>query len=133
MSKYSLVLTIPFLPIAFNEAKTMDRNEFNELNKSWDKIIFLYSRGKFPPEPLKKVKLTLRRFSYRTLDYDGLVSSFKAPVDGLTECRIIKNDTFKITGIWDVDQCFIPKAQAPYITIQVDELDVETKPSRRVK
>lgn len=127
MRNYSLELVIPFLPIAFNEAKSQDKFEYNKLKKTWHNLVFLYSRGKIPSQPLTKVKLTLRRFNYKAMDYDGLVSSFKAPVDGLVHSMILKNDTWKITGKWDVDYIFLPKDQTPYITIRVDE--VSTKES----
>lgn len=127
MSKYSLVLTIPFLPIGFNEALTKNKLAYNELKATWHQIIFLYSRGKTPPTPLTKVKLTLTRFAHRTMDYDGLVSSFKAPVDGLVHAKILKNDTWKITGKWEVDYVFLAKKIPPYIEIKVEE--VSTKES----
>lgn len=122
MKNYSLELVIPFLPIAFNKAKRTHYLKFNELNQSWDNIVYLYSRGKLPPMPLEKAKLTLQRFNYRTLDFDGLVSSFKAPVDALVSAKILKDDTWKITGKWEVDQFFIPKKESSYIKIKIEEV-----------
>lgn len=116
------------MPIAFNEAKTQHWHEYNKLKKEWHKIVFLYSRGKLPPSPLTKVKLTLHRFhANKWLDYDGLASSFKAPVDGLVEAGILISDGWTITGKWDCDQFRIKKAEAPYIKIKIEE--VTTKES----
>jgi Holliday junction resolvase RusA-like endonuclease len=126
MSKYSLVLTVPFLPIAFNKAKSMNRFKHNELNQSWDNIIFLYSRGKTPLNPLTKAKLTLTRFhANKWLDYDGLVSSFKAPVDAMVTAGILKDDGWLITGRWDVTQKRIKKAETPYIEMKVEEISTK--------
>lgn len=122
---YSLELSIPFLPLSYNKAKTTHYHVINDLNDCWDNLIHLYSRGKKPLKPLTKVKLTLVRHNYRTLDYDGLVASFKAPVDSLVSAGILKNDTWKITGKWDVDQQYLPKSKAPFITIKIEEISTE--------
>jgi hypothetical protein len=111
--------------MSYNKAKTTHFLRINDINDSWDHIVHLYSRGKLPLKPLEKVKLTLVRQNYRTLDYDGLVASFKAPVDSLVTAGIMKNDTWKITGKWDVDQKYQPKSKAPFITIKVEEISMK--------
>jgi hypothetical protein len=125
MSKYSLELTIPFLPMSYNKALSTHFQKRSDSNECWDHIVHLYSRGKKPLKPLGKVKLTLVRYNYRTLDFDGLVASFKAPIDAMVTAGILKNDTWKITGKWDVDQKFLPKSKAPFITIKVEEISMK--------
>ena len=123
MSKYSLVLTVPFLPMAFNQAKRTHFKKSNNINQDWYQIIYLYARGQLPSKPLTKAKLTLVRYhANKWLDYDGLCASFKAPVDGLVRAGILKDDGWLITGKWEVDQRRIKKAVAPYITVEVEEV-----------
>lgn len=50
---------------------------------------------------LKKAKLTLIRRSSREPDTDGLVSGFKAIIDGLVECGVLVDDKPSIIGIPD--------------------------------
>lgn len=46
-----------------------------------------------PAKPLAKSRLILTRFSTKSPDFDGLVSSFKAVIDGLIDAKVIENDT----------------------------------------
>ncbi len=52
--------------------------------------------------PLQKCKLTFVRSSSREPDYDGLISSFKMVVDALVRSGILIDDTYTVTGKWDV-------------------------------
>jgi hypothetical protein len=51
-----------------------------------------------PRDPLKKAKLILTRKSSGTIDYDGLVSSFKWVIDGLVVAGVLMDDTEEIIG-----------------------------------
>jgi hypothetical protein len=50
---------------------------------------------------LSKAKLTLIRRSSREPDTDGLISGFKAIIDGLVECGVLVDDKPSIIGIPD--------------------------------
>lgn len=76
---------------------------------AWKRSVAAVTVGQKPALPLTWAKLILTRYNYRMLDYDGLVASFKPVVDGLVECGVLKNDTWKITGTWDVRQEYTPK------------------------
>ena len=53
---------------------------------------------KRPARPLKKAKLTLTRCSAVQPDFDGLVSSFKHPIDGLKAAGVIVDDKMSCIG-----------------------------------
>jgi len=54
-----------------------------------------------PESPLKKARLTLTRHSSVSPDPDGLVSGFKAIVDGLVLAGVLENDRFSNIGMPD--------------------------------
>lgn len=54
---------------------------------------------KFKEWPLEKANLTLIRHSSSRPDPDGLVSGFKAVIDGLVVAGVLKNDKFKNIGM----------------------------------
>lgn len=99
MSVYVLEFTIKGLPKMQNE---LLRNRWQitaGLSRLWKKRVFLNAWHLRPPVPLKTAKLTLTRHSSRRGDYDGLVSSFKAIIDGLVEAQIIENDMHENIGV----------------------------------
>jgi len=54
--------------------------------------------------PLDKAHLLFCLYNTRRLDFDGSVGSLKPIVDGLVRAKIIRNDSFIVTGQWFVDQ-----------------------------
>jgi len=74
---------------------------------------------KKPIKPLEKAKIDIVRYSHRTLDYDGLVGSMKPVVDALVSCGVLKDDSWKVTGQWNVNQRFRPKKDGPLLEIMV--------------
>lgn len=66
----------------------------------WAKVL----EKKLPPEPLKKAKLTLIRYSTHKLDADNLRSSFKAVVDALVKVGVIVDDNTDVIGEPTVSQ-----------------------------
>ncbi len=66
--------------------------------KVWERKVFKECWHLRPPEPLKKAKLTFTRYSSRTPDFDGLVSSFKAVKDALVKLGFIVDDNPKVVG-----------------------------------
>lgn len=68
--------------------------------KQWKTLVWAAAQGKLPRVPLARFTLTLVRVSSVQCDYDGLVSGFKAIVDGLREARVIADDKIANTGAW---------------------------------
>lgn len=67
--------------------------------KKWKRAVFeRVSFYAFTRDPLTSAKLTLTRHSSKEPDFDGLVSSFKAVIDGLKEAGIIADDKMSIIG-----------------------------------
>lgn len=126
MGLYRLELLVPGLPPSNNKNLRKHHLRRNDQNKLWYREIYLASRSSRPPEPLIKCRLTLIRFTSSFLDYDNLVSSFKAVVDGLTHAKVIIDDKWTVTGKWNVDQVKIPRSQKGRIEIVVEELSIET-------
>lgn len=85
----------------------------------WDVLIFGLVRGRLPEKPLEKARIRIVRHSFRTLDYDGLVGSMKPVVDALVTCGVLQNDTWNVTGQWDVTQEFRPKNAGPLLEVSV--------------
>lgn len=119
---YDLRLVIHSLPDSLNKGLRTNRYKYHKKNKAWDFLIFGMTRGKLPIEPLKKAKITIVRHSWRTLDYDGLVGSMKPIIDALVDCGVLENDTWKVTGAWDVSQVFRTKKEGPLLEVRIQEL-----------
>jgi len=68
---------------------------------AWIAAVICISRAKLPRAPLQKAKLTLTRHSASAPDPDGLVSGFKAIVDGLVRAKVLVNDRFENIGMPD--------------------------------
>lgn len=104
MELYKLKFQISGVPSSGN-AK-LDKHKLAQYreNKKWHKKVFLAVRNQLPAKPLNKCELHLIRYGSMTLDYDNLVISFKSIVDGLSEAGVIADDSYAVTGKWDVDQ-----------------------------
>jgi hypothetical protein len=66
--------------------------------KKWINLVWIHCRPRMPPTPLTLARLTLTRFSSQEPDFDGLVSSFKHVIDGLTACGVIASDKMSCIG-----------------------------------
>ena len=108
---YRLEFELAGKPKSTNQLLGAHYRTKHENAMTWKNLVAWAVKGKEPTEPLTKVKITLVRYNYRMLDFDGCVASFKPVVDGLVYSKIIKNDTYKITGPWDVTQEYRPKGQ----------------------
>lgn len=109
MKPYKLEFELASTPKATNRILYSHWRNVKRNADVWKNLVQWAVKGKQPKSPLKKVKLKLTRYNYRTLDYDGLVASFKPVVDGLVHARVLKDDNWKITGIWEVTQEYRPK------------------------
>lgn len=74
---------------------------------------------KKPHEPLSRAQLSITRHFYRTLDFDGLVGSFKPVVDGLIHAGVIVDDNWRVLGAWQCDQQFRPKKEGPRLEVTI--------------
>ena len=97
--KYSLEFEIQDLPKTYNQIGRSHWSVKAKEAQKWKKYVYLHTIGKRPSKPLTKAKLILIRCSSQCPDPDGLVSSFKHTIDGLTEAEIIAGDTFNIIGM----------------------------------
>ena len=66
--------------------------------RHWKHLVLLALGSAIPRVPLQKAKLTLIRHSSREPDFDGLTSTWKHIIDGLTEARVIVDDKPSIIG-----------------------------------
>ncbi len=70
----------------------------NEARK-WKDLVSLAVSTRVPAKPLEKARLTLTRYSSVEPDFDGLVSSFKHPIDGLIQAKVLENDKMSNIGV----------------------------------
>ena len=116
---FHLKIEFPHVPPSLNITLRTHYHKRNKLFKDYYNLISAVTRDQRPPEPLKKAKIKIERHFYRMLDYDNLVSSQKCIIDGLIHCGVIQSDSWKILGIWDVNQVFRQKKLGPLTRLEV--------------
>lgn len=94
---YQLEIEIPRLP-ALNSSRRVNRWVEIKEKKLWEEEVFVATRGKQPPNPLERAKVTFIRRSSMTSDHDNLVASFKHVQDGLIHAGIIVDDRPGVIG-----------------------------------
>lgn len=120
---FKLFLQLDILPVSLNKKLRSHRYRNHRENKSWDLIIECACQDqKRPRTPLDKARVSIVRHSHRMLDYDGLVGSMKPVVDALVSAKIIKDDSWNVTGRWDVNQKFRSKSEGPLLEIMIQSL-----------
>lgn len=123
---YKLFLQLETLPKSLNRKLRSNRFALHRENKAYDQLIACQCSSKLPKHPLQKANISLVRHSHRTLDYDGLVGSMKPVVDALVTCGVLSDDSWNVTGRWNVDQRFRPKSQGPLLEILIQEMPIDT-------
>lgn len=118
---YELTLSLDQLPKSLNVKFTSNRWGRSKENKHFDQIIAMLSFKNMPKSPLEFAHISITRHFWRTLDYDGLVGSMKPVVDALVTCGVLKDDSWKVTGPWQVNQVFRPKKLGPLLEIRITE------------
>lgn len=118
---YLLEFELPGLPRTTNALMVHWRVRHTH-GQRWKRSVHLEClRRGVPPKPLEKAKVTLTRCSARECDFDGLVSSFKNLMDGLTEAGVIKDDKPSVIGqpiyLWEYARPNMGK-----VKIKVEEL-----------
>lgn len=99
LKPYTLNITVPGLPKRINQMSGRTWYVRSAESKKWLSSISAYAT--IPPNPIRRAKLTLVRFSSRCPDYDGLVSSFKHVIDALVTLRILEDDSMIHIGMPD--------------------------------
>lgn len=94
---YQLTFEIKDLPMTTNSKSDRRWVRYAEMKK-WLKLVRMATLGQIPFSPLKKAELELVRGSSRAPDFDGLVSSFKHPIDSLVKIGILENDKMDNIG-----------------------------------
>lgn len=117
--KYFLELEIPELPLSLNVVLRMHFHKRHQYYSRWYLMIQNLVQDRIPPTPLAKCTITFSRFSYRMLDYDGVVGSGKPLVDSLIRSAVIMDDSYSVTGPWKVTQEFRSKKLGPLIYLSV--------------
>ena len=117
---YTLIMRINGLPKTYN---AMGRSHWAVKAKEvkyWHEQVAYRVMGKTPKTPLLRASVKLIRCSARAPDADGIVSSFKAPLDGLTRAGIIANDDMSVIGFPEYEWRK-GKMKSGYIEIYVTE------------
>lgn len=124
MSPYRLEFFLNGVPESMNKVMRMHWAKRNGYFARWYQDVARAIGVRKPPQPLKRVRLIFERHAYRTLDFDGCVASMKPIADGLVHAGVLEDDTWKITGKWDVGQQYRPKGQE-CVYVRVDERETE--------
>lgn len=95
---YNLEIEIKGLPKLANSLLWEHWSVKQKHNAQWKLNVSLAVGRDKPESPLKKAKIELTRFSSNEPDFDGLVSSFKAVLDGLKGCGVIEDDKVSVIG-----------------------------------
>lgn len=97
----------------------------SKYHKQWYDIVHLASIRLKPVAPWERVKLSIHvyRHSMYHRDYDGLVGSLKPVVDGLIKVGHIKDDSYEVTGPWEVRQFHDPKDKQGRMIISIEPRD----------
>lgn len=69
--------------------------------EGWKEMVYyaiLEHRQRPPQAPLTKAQLKLTRCSSVQPDFEGLVSTFKAILDGLVKCGVLVDDNMNVIG-----------------------------------
>lgn len=117
---YKLTLEIPELPQSLNKGLRTYYKQRDKINKYWYEIIYYEVGRNRPQRPLEKALITIQRHSSRFLDYDNCVASMKPIIDGLVHARVLIDDSYKVTGPWNVTQEFRKKKLGPFLLLIVE-------------
>lgn len=98
---YRIEFELPGLPGMTNRASGASNHwrRIHSERSAWRDTVACYSHAKRPKKPLARAHLTLIRFSFVCPDPDGLVSGFKAVIDGLVAGGVLVNDKFTNIGM----------------------------------
>jgi len=101
---YWIKIRLPGQPAPLNVMLRMHYKKRNRLNKIWYEAVYLSVCRQLPSKPLNKAYISATLHNARNLDYDGAVGSLKPLIDGLVHAKVIRNDSYIVTGSWFVDQ-----------------------------
>lgn len=101
---YKLILEVPVSDTDSNKILRGNKFAHSALRQKIKMDISHLTRGKRPEKPLEKFTISITRHAPRTLDWDNLVSSLKAYIDGLVKAGVIKDDSWKYIKQINTDQ-----------------------------
>lgn len=119
---YRLEFEIEGLPKTINEIGRKHWAIKAREARFWKTNISIITSGKRPKNCIRKAKLELTRYSTRSPDADGLVSSFKHVIDGLVESQIICDDSYSIIGMPEYKWEKAPKDKGK-IKVIIEEIE----------
>jgi hypothetical protein len=113
-------MDIPGLPkLANRQMRGTWKMRLGETRK-WKAAVKQEAYLRWKGEPAPKVRLTLTRYSSVEPDFDGLVSSFKACIDGLVEAGVMAGDKrANVEAKYEWDKAAPGKG---YVRIVIDEV-----------
>ncbi len=119
---YKLFLELPGLPKPVNRLTGEHWAVRFKNARMWKQAVMAATYGRRPPVPLERARLTLTRISSCSPDPDGLVSSFKAIIDGLIAAKILENDRAKNIGM-PIYKWIKGKPKQGKVIIEVEEIE----------
>lgn len=116
--KRSLKFELLGVPESLNILLRLHWGKRKAQNDYWYEYVYFTTRKFQIKKPFEKARLSITRFSSRTLDFDGVVGSLKPICDGLIHAGIIRSDDWSTLGPWCVDQV---KQKQQKLVIEVKE------------
>jgi len=130
MDKYALIITIHDVTPC-NTASDFSWKQKRGHRQRWEKIIFGYTLGQRPTNPLPFAKITVTRHTPGTApDYDNLVSSNKWIIDPMIKCGIILDDKPSVIGRVDAHwrRCRSGKKHTTIYVRECESWELDTSP-----
>lgn len=102
---FKLEITLKGAPALPNQKTSWHWGRIAKETALWRQMARTLAMAQILPQtPLESVNLTLIRGSSRPVDFDNLIASFKAIIDGLRDARVIRDDSPNvvktITPVW---------------------------------
>lgn len=119
---YKIEFELGGLPKMTNASASRHRMAQYREAQEWKRLVVFTVSIMKPPKPLKKAVLTLTRFSAVEPDSDGLVSGFKAIIDGLVCAKVLENDKYNNIGMPTYLWVKAPQKQGR-VTVRVEEIE----------
>jgi len=119
---YTLELSLPMIPIPLNQLLRMHHQVRRRINDDYKNMVKAHMKTLLRPSlPLEKATITIVRNYYRFVDWDNCVASYKGIIDILVKKEgILVDDSYFVTGPWNVTQEFRCKDDGPLSWIKIE-------------
>jgi Holliday junction resolvase RusA-like endonuclease len=116
---YRLTIEVPLEATDSNKVLRGNKFAHSATRQKIKNLIHAMVRNQLPVKPLERFSIHVTRHGARTLDWDNLVSSFKAHIDALVKSGVIAGDNWRYIKQISTDQKISTEKK---LVITVEEL-----------